>query len=96
DISGIGVRVATYVPNFLTFIPTLFALSDLKVSRSELVTIETQSTTILVTAFALLFAAIIGAHTGAIDNYHTAVVLNLSWMNNTNTFVYMLLLLHRR
>ena len=99
DISGIGVRVATYVPNFLTLVPVIVALSDNKISRSELATTETASTTILLTAFALLFATIIGATTGdpasRIDNYHVTLVLNLSWMNNTNTFVYMLLHLHR-
>ncbi|KAF7293330.1 Multiple ankyrin repeats single kh domain [Mycena kentingensis (nom. inval.)] len=96
DIAGIGVRVATYAPNFLVFIPTLVALADGKISRNELHTIQTQSITILLAAFALLFAAMIGGRTGDVDGFHAAIALKLSWMNNTNTFVYVLLYVHRR
>jgi hypothetical protein len=95
DISGIGVRTATYAQNLLSFLPALWALVDGTIDDHEKESLETQSTTILLSAFALLFSAIIQARTQGLDNYPATIVLNLSWMNNTNTFIYMLLLLHR-
>ncbi|KAJ7900863.1 ankyrin repeat-containing domain protein [Mycena leptocephala] len=58
DISGIGVRVAIYMQNLLSFIPAIWALWDGKVTKAELDSVETQSTTILITAFAILIAAV--------------------------------------
>ncbi|KAJ7054556.1 hypothetical protein C8F01DRAFT_1162000 [Mycena amicta] len=97
DISGIGIRVATYAQNFLSFVPAFYAvLDDGAVSGAELRFIEDQSTNILLTAFGLLISAIVQARDSqGLDNYHAALVLNLSWMNNTNTFIYLLLHLHR-
>ncbi|KAJ7340646.1 hypothetical protein DFH08DRAFT_874942 [Mycena albidolilacea] len=96
DISGIGVRSATYAQNLLSFLPAFWALLDGEVDENELATLETQSTTILLSAFALLFSTIIQAQSQGLDSFHATIVLNLSWMNNTNTFIYMLLLLHRK
>ncbi|KAJ7203146.1 ankyrin repeat-containing domain protein [Mycena pura] len=97
DISGIGIRVATYAQNFLSFIPAIYAvLDDGTVSGAELRFIEDQSTNMLLTAFGLLISAIVqAADSQGLDNYHAALVLNLSWMNNTNTFIYLLFHLHR-
>ncbi|KAJ7624527.1 hypothetical protein FB45DRAFT_725661, partial [Roridomyces roridus] len=93
DISGIGVRVATYAQNFLSFVPAFYAiLGDGKVSSAEVSFIEDQSTNILLTAFGLLISTIVQVtDSQGLDNYHAALVLNLSWMNNTNTFIYLLL-----
>ncbi|KAJ7772810.1 hypothetical protein B0H14DRAFT_2402076 [Mycena olivaceomarginata] len=92
DISGIGVRVAIYMQNILSFIPAIWALWDREVSVAELDAVETQSTTILITAFAILIAAIVEAQTATgLSSFHASVVLSLSWMNNTNTFIYFLL-----
>ncbi|KAJ7867790.1 hypothetical protein B0H13DRAFT_1529754, partial [Mycena leptocephala] len=98
DISGVGVRSATYAQNLLSFVPAAVALfNDGKISNSEREFIKDQSTNILFTAFGLLLSAIIQAKTvEGMDNYHLVLVLNLSWMNNTNLFVYLLLFLHRR
>ncbi|KAJ7635489.1 hypothetical protein DFH06DRAFT_1479144, partial [Mycena polygramma] len=90
DISGVGVRTAIYAQNFLSFIPALWALWDGDMSEYELECVETQSTTILVTAFAILISAMVQVGHG-LSNFHAAIVLNLSWMNNTNTFIYFLL-----
>jgi hypothetical protein len=95
DISGIGVRTAAYAQNLLSFVPAVLALIDSKISRSELASLEGQSTAILLTAYALLIAGFILART-QLDNYHITIVLNLSWMNNTNTFIYILFLMHRK
>ncbi|KAJ7666561.1 hypothetical protein B0H14DRAFT_2658287 [Mycena olivaceomarginata] len=35
--------------------------------------------------------AIAEARTEGLSNFHTTIVLSLSWMNNTNTFIYFLL-----
>ncbi|KAF7346943.1 Multiple ankyrin repeats single kh domain [Mycena venus] len=98
DISGIGVRSATYAQNLLSFVPAAVALlNDGKISNNEREFIKDQSTNILLTAFGLLLSAIIQAKTDqGLDNYHLALVLNLSWMNNTNTFIYLVLFLHRK
>ncbi|KAF7346941.1 Multiple ankyrin repeats single kh domain [Mycena venus] len=98
DISGIGVRSATYAQNLLSFVPAAVALlNDGKISNNEREFIKDQSTNILLTAFGLLLSAVIQAKTDqGLDNYHLALVLNLSWMNNTNTFIYLVLFLHRK
>ncbi|KAJ7200748.1 hypothetical protein GGX14DRAFT_318970, partial [Mycena pura] len=98
DISGIGVRSATYAQNLISFIPAIVALAnDGKISNNERAFIEDQSTNILLTAFGLLISAFIQASTSqGLDNYHLSIVLNLSWMNNTNLFIYSLLRLHRK
>ncbi|KAJ6461866.1 hypothetical protein C8R47DRAFT_1058400, partial [Mycena vitilis] len=90
DISGVGVRIAIYAQNLLSFIPAIWALWDGEVSAYELECVETQSTTILVTAFAILISAMVQANRG-LSNFHASIVLDLSWMNNTNTFIYFLL-----
>jgi hypothetical protein len=97
DISGIGVRVAIYAQNILSFMPAFYALVDGKVDAIELKTIEDQSTTILVTAFAILISTIVQALSQyGLSDFHTSVILNLSWMNNTNTFIYFILYVHHR
>ncbi|KAG6831160.1 hypothetical protein H0H87_005985 [Tephrocybe sp. NHM501043] len=84
DVSGIGVRSAIYAQNLLSFAPALLALKDRKVTPTELDALERQSTTILITAFAILVTTIIQTRTNGISNYHASIVLELSWMNNTN------------
>ncbi|KAG6876896.1 hypothetical protein C0993_012320 [Termitomyces sp. T159_Od127] len=97
DVSGIGVRVAIYIQNFLSFIPAATALQDGRVTFSELDSLERQSTSILITALAILISTIIQAHRDdGITNFHASIVLNLSWMNNTNLFIYLLLYAFRR
>jgi hypothetical protein len=96
DIAGIGVRAATYAQNFLSLIPAYFALWDRKVQLNELKMVEKQSTTILITAFAILISAVIQSRTFGLSSYHAAIILDLSWMNNTNTFIYFLLYIHHK
>ncbi|KAJ7476193.1 hypothetical protein FB451DRAFT_1004735, partial [Mycena latifolia] len=91
DISGIGVRAAIYVQNILSFGPACWALLDGRVSEYALESVETQATTILLTAFAILISAMVQAPRQGLSNYHASIVLDLSWMNNTNTFIYFLL-----
>lgn len=93
DISGIGVRLAIYLQNLLGFVPAIWALWDGKVSDYELESVENQSTTNLVLAFAILISCIVQALTLGLTNYHASIVLSLSWMNNTNAFIYFLLYL---
>ncbi|KAF5323942.1 hypothetical protein D9611_008288 [Ephemerocybe angulata] len=91
DIAGVGVRIAIYIQNLLCFIPAFWALADGKVTRGELDAAETQATTNLVLAFAILISSIVQAQTLGLTNYHASIVLNMSWMNNTNAFIYFLL-----
>ncbi|KAJ7839232.1 hypothetical protein B0H14DRAFT_2203572, partial [Mycena olivaceomarginata] len=79
-----------YSQNLLSFIPVVWALWDGEVSEYELESIETQSTTILITTFAILISAMVQA-TRRLSSFHASIVPNLSWMNNTNTFIYFLL-----
>jgi hypothetical protein len=96
DISGYGVRVAIYIQNLLSFIPAFYALLDGKISEKELQVVEKQSTTILITAFAVLISAMVQAGTFGLYSFHTSIILSLSWMNNTNTFIYFLLYIHHK
>ncbi|KAF8197815.1 hypothetical protein K438DRAFT_719008 [Mycena galopus ATCC 62051] len=100
EISGIGVRAAIYIQNLLSFIPAISALWDGSVARYELEAVEAQSTTILITGFAILISAMVSANaqdpTPITSSFQANVVLSLSWMNNTNTFIYFLLYLQHR
>jgi hypothetical protein len=96
DISGVGVRAAIYIQTLLSFFPAFYALLDGKISVKELEVVEKQSTTILITAFAVLISAIVQVATIGLSSFHTSIILNLSWMNNTNTFIYFLLYIHHK
>ncbi|KAH6894906.1 hypothetical protein BKA70DRAFT_1046070, partial [Coprinopsis sp. MPI-PUGE-AT-0042] len=96
DIAGVGVRSAIYVQSMLSFIPALWALWDGRVSRGELDYAEMQTTTNLVLAFAILISSIVQARTLGLTNYHANIVLSMSWMNNTNAFVYFILYAHHK
>ncbi|KAJ3531342.1 hypothetical protein NMY22_g8195 [Coprinellus aureogranulatus] len=91
DVSGIGVRIAIYIQNLLCFIPALWALWDGKVTNYEMDSAEAHSTTNLVLAFAILISCIFQALARGLTNYHGSIILSLSWMNNTNAFIYFLL-----
>jgi hypothetical protein len=97
DIAGIGIRIAIYAQNILSFLPAFFALfNDGRIDLVELKTVEKQSITILITAFAILISLIVQAHFFGLSAFHTSIVLSLSWMNNTNTFIYFLLYIHHQ
>ncbi|KAK7044296.1 hypothetical protein R3P38DRAFT_2608460 [Favolaschia claudopus] len=97
DIAGIGVRSATYIQALLGFIPAISALWDGEVASYELEAVESQSTVILITSFAILISAAVQAQfTTGITVFHANLILHLSWMNNTNTFIYFLLYMQRR
>jgi hypothetical protein len=91
DILGVGIRAAIYIQNFLSFLPAFWALRDGIITLDKLEAVERQSTTILITAFAVLISAIIQVKTFTLSGFHTYVILSLSWMNNTNTFIYFVL-----
>ncbi|KAJ3563865.1 hypothetical protein NP233_g8664 [Leucocoprinus birnbaumii] len=93
DVSGIGVRTAIYTQALLSFIPAVIALLDKEVVLTELKSLETQSMTLLIAAFAILISTIIQGHSSTmpLSNFHATIILDLSWMNNTNTFIYFLL-----
>ncbi|KAJ7200348.1 hypothetical protein GGX14DRAFT_372272, partial [Mycena pura] len=100
DVSGVGVRAAIYAQNLTCFLPVIVHLWDGKISRDELKGIKDQSIGMLAVAFAILLTTIILA-TGAgggqtITPYHAAVVLDLSWMNNTSTWIWFILYVHHR
>ncbi|KAH6902375.1 hypothetical protein BKA70DRAFT_670816 [Coprinopsis sp. MPI-PUGE-AT-0042] len=96
DISGVGVRSAIYAQNLLCLLSALWALWDGKVTQGKLDYAEMQTTTNLILAFAILISSIVQAYTLGISNYHANIVLMMSWMNNTNTFVYFILYIHHK
>ena len=102
DISGIGVRTAIYAQNLLSFAPVVAHLWDRRVTSNEVKSMEGQSVGILSIAFAILISTILQANTKTasqgqlITNFHAAVILDLSWMNNTSTFIWFLLYAHHR
>ncbi|KAJ7850417.1 hypothetical protein B0H14DRAFT_848276 [Mycena olivaceomarginata] len=92
DIVGIGVRVAIYAQNFLCFVPVAAHLWDGKISVDEMKGVEDQSIGMLGIAFAILISTIIQATSSAngqpMTSFHAAVILDLSWMNNTSTWIW--------
>ncbi|KAF5346985.1 hypothetical protein D9757_013396 [Collybiopsis confluens] len=102
DISGIGVRVAIYAQNILCFLPVIVHLWDGEVSADEMKGVKDQSIGMLAIAFAILISTIVEALTQstvtgqAIDRFHAAIILDLSWMNNTSTWIWFLLYAHHR
>ncbi|KAJ7729982.1 ankyrin repeat-containing domain protein [Mycena metata] len=100
DITGVGIRIAIYVQNLLCFAPVLVYLVDGRISGDELKGVKDQSIAMLAIAFAILISTIVEA-TGAggnptINSYHAAIVLDLSWMNNTSTWIWFILYVHHR
>ncbi|KAJ7266264.1 hypothetical protein C8J57DRAFT_1001461, partial [Mycena rebaudengoi] len=100
DVSGIGVRAAIYAQNLLCFLPVMMHLRDRKITRDELKGVKDQSIGMLAVAFAILISTIILAKGAGgeekITNYHAAIVLDLSWMNNTSTWIWFILYVHHR
>ena len=100
DISGIGVRAAIYAQNLLCFAPVVVHLWDGEVSLEEMSGIMDQSIGMLAIAFAILVSTAIQATAKtsgqSITNFHAAIILDLSWMNNTSTFIWFLLYAHHR
>jgi hypothetical protein len=98
DVSGVGVRAAIYAQNLTCFLPVIVHLWDGRISRDELNGIKDQSIGMLAVAFAILFTTIILAKGAGgdqtITSYHAAVVLDLSWMNNTSTWIWFILYVH--
>ncbi|KAJ6528694.1 hypothetical protein DFH09DRAFT_1045523 [Mycena vulgaris] len=100
DVSGIGVRAAIYAQNLTCFLPVIVHLWDRKISKDELKGIKDQSIGMLAVAFAILLSTIILAKGAGgdqtITSYHAAVVLDLSWTNNTSTWIWFILYAHHR
>src|ERR1700761_583583 len=98
DISGIGVRAAIYAQNLLCFAPVAAHLWDGNISDEEMSGVKDQSIGMLAIAFAILISTIIGATNipsgQAVTSFHAAVILDLSWMNNTSTWIWFLLYAH--
>ncbi|KAF9026877.1 hypothetical protein BDZ89DRAFT_1134586 [Hymenopellis radicata] len=69
---------------------------DGTVTESELASVETQATTILITAFAILISAMVEAKTLGLNTFNANIVLDLSWMNNTNVFIYFILYIQHK
>ena len=98
DISGIGVRIAIYAQNLLCFLPVILYLWDGKISVDELAGIQDQSTGMLAIAFAILITTVslAAGRNPTVSNYHAAIILDLSWMNNTSTWIWVILYVHER
>jgi hypothetical protein len=101
DISGIGVRAAIYAQNLLCFVPVGVYLWDKQISPEELAGVTDQSVGMLAIAFSILITTIIlakgpGSDGPLISSYHAAIVLDLSWMNNTSTWIWFILFAYHR
>ncbi|KAJ6528112.1 hypothetical protein B0H19DRAFT_538750, partial [Mycena capillaripes] len=70
-----------------------------KISADEMKGVEAQSIGMLAIAFAILISTIIQATNSVegqpLTRFHAAVILDLSWMNNTSTWIWFLLYAHR-
>ena len=84
DISGIGVRTATYAQALLTLVRPFLAALDGTIDEHELGSLHTTYLTILLPGCALLIAAFVQASTFGISAFHGIVTLNLSWVTFAN------------
>ncbi|KAF7332780.1 Multiple ankyrin repeats single kh domain [Mycena kentingensis (nom. inval.)] len=100
DISGVGVRSAIYTQNILCFFPVVLHLWDGTITELELDGVKDQSIGMLAIAFAILISTIVQARSGGssprITNYHAAIILGLSWINNTSTWIWFILFVHHQ
>jgi hypothetical protein len=96
DIAGVGSRTSIYTQIFLGIGSAVWALSDGKVTAAKLEYAETQATTNLILAFAILISSMVQASTLGISNHHANIVLMMSWMNNTNAFSHFILYIHHK
>lgn len=96
DISGIGVRSAIYTQSLLCFLPVIIYLWDGEVTVDELAGLQDQSIGILAIAFAILLTTVTLAAGSppSVSNYHAYIVLSLSWLNNTSTWIWFILHVH--
>ncbi|KAJ3548143.1 hypothetical protein NMY22_g1374 [Coprinellus aureogranulatus] len=94
DVAGIGVRGSIYAQVLLGFLPAIAALLNFHISDYEMESLETQAMTNLILAFAILISCGVQALTSILSNYHAYIILSMSWMNNTNAFIYFLLYVH--
>jgi hypothetical protein len=93
DIVAIGVRCAIYAQAFFALLPPTHGLWNPKVMPLAVDVVEAHSATVATIAFAMLSYTIIQAlsQTTPLSNFHATIILNLSWMNSTCTFVCFLL-----
>jgi hypothetical protein len=84
DIAGVGVRASIYAQNLLGVILTMLYAQDSQITPQEYKSIKSSSTNILLVACAILVSAIVQNATYGLSVYHAIIILNLSWINNTN------------
>ncbi|KAJ3505835.1 hypothetical protein NMY22_g17439 [Coprinellus aureogranulatus] len=94
DVAGVGVRLSIYSQNILGFVPAIAALLDFRITTYEMESIEAQAMTNLILAFAILISCGVQALTLGLSSYHASIVLSMSWINNTNAFIYFVLYVH--
>ncbi|KAH8801213.1 hypothetical protein DL96DRAFT_1538483, partial [Flagelloscypha sp. PMI_526] len=95
DVSGVGVRAAIYAQAALNFIAAVMALRDGNVSPSELDATDKLSTPVFITAYAVLLTTVIQIGQRRITAFHGAIVLSLSFINNTTTLFWCVLQLYQ-
>jgi hypothetical protein len=90
DISGIGVRVSIYAQALLALVPAFAFSADGIASEEEYRSMKVTTLTTLITACAILLSALTSAAGHALSVHHALIILNLSWINNTNALVYII------
>ena len=89
DIAGIGVRVSIYAQSLLSLLhPIIVGWHGNIMEPEDIESLHTMYLGILLTAVALLFSAFVQASLFKLSIYHALIVLNLSWINNTNASVF--------
>jgi len=80
DISGIGIRIATYVQVILSTVPFLSGLASRKLSSGGGDQRFASTVALCLSAIALLFSSITQAALHGMSRYHGFIILNLSWL----------------
>ncbi|KAJ3547377.1 hypothetical protein NMY22_g1682 [Coprinellus aureogranulatus] len=103
DISGIGVRISIYAQTLLAFGPSIFALRNRFVGKTQEEETITDLAVLELTAdlakanqvlgLAMLLSFFVQAFSPiGLSSYHASIVLSMSWLTNSGAFVYFLLL----
>jgi hypothetical protein len=87
NIAGVGVWASIYAQNLLGVILPVLYTQDSQITPQEYKSIKSSSTNILLVACTILVSAIVQNATYGLTVYHTIIILNLSWINNTNLII---------
>ena len=96
DVVGTGVRISIYLHQLLGSFPALRAIRKGEASDYDLDNAGTQLANSFVLAVSILISCVTQTVPLGLADYHVAIILDLLWVNSTNTLVYCLLYVYNK